>query len=38
MSNAQNERVIGRVKRVNGPVIEAQGVTDSLMLELVHVG
>ncbi len=38
MSSAQNERVIGRVERVNGPVIEARGVTDSLMLELVQVG
>ncbi len=35
---AEQERVIGRVERVNGPVIEARGVTDSIMLELVHVG
>ncbi len=34
----EQERVIGRVNRVNGPVIEARGVTDSIMLELVHVG
>jgi len=32
------ERIIGKVKRVNGPVIEATGVTDAMMLELVYVG
>jgi V/A-type H+-transporting ATPase subunit A len=32
------ERIIGQVQRVNGPVIEAQGVTDAIMLELVRVG
>ena len=32
------ERIIGQVKRVNGPVIIAMGVTDAMMLELVHVG
>ena len=32
------ERIIGQVRRVNGPVIEAQGVTDAIMLELVRVG
>ncbi len=32
------ERIIGRVKRVNGPVITARGVTDAKMLELVRVG
>jgi len=32
------ERIIGEVKRVNGPVIEAKGVTDAMMLELVRVG
>jgi V/A-type H+-transporting ATPase subunit A len=32
------ERIIGRVRRVNGPVIEARGVTDAMMLELVRVG
>ena len=31
------ERIIGQVKRVNGPVIEAKGVTDAMMLELVRV-
>ena len=33
-----NERIIGQVRRVNGPVIEAMGVTDARMLELVKVG
>ncbi|HOV62869.1 MAG TPA: V-type ATP synthase subunit A [Spirochaetia bacterium] len=33
-----SERIIGQVKRVNGPVIEATGVTDAIMLELVRVG
>lgn len=32
------ERIIGRVKRVNGPVIIAMGITDAMMLELVYVG
>ena len=32
-----NERLIGRVKRVNGPVIEAEGITDAMMMELVRV-
>jgi V/A-type H+-transporting ATPase subunit A len=32
------ERIIGQVRRVNGPVIEAEGVTDAIMLELVRVG
>jgi V/A-type H+/Na+-transporting ATPase subunit A len=32
------ERIIGQVSRVNGPVIEAQGITDAQMMELVHVG
>jgi len=32
------ERIIGRVKRVNGPVIIAMGITDAMMLELVNVG
>ncbi|MCL2705346.1 MAG: V-type ATP synthase subunit A, partial [Spirochaetaceae bacterium] len=31
------ERIIGQVKRVNGPVIEAMGITDAMMLELVKV-
>ena len=33
-----SERIIGQVGRVNGPVIEAYGVTDAIMLELVRVG
>jgi V/A-type H+-transporting ATPase subunit A len=32
------ERIIGQVRRVNGPVIEATGVSDAMMLELVRVG
>lgn len=32
------ERVIGQVYRVNGPVIEAMGVRDAMMFELVRVG
>jgi V/A-type H+-transporting ATPase subunit A len=32
------ERIIGQVWRVNGPVIEAAGITDAMMLELVRVG
>lgn len=33
-----NERILGQVKRVNGPVIEAMGISDASMLELVKVG
>lgn len=33
-----SERVIGQVKRVAGPVVEAGNVTDVKMLELVYVG
>lgn len=32
------ERIIGQVRRVNGPVIEAMGISDARMLELVRVG
>ncbi len=32
------ERIIGKVKRVNGPVITARGITDAQMMELVRVG
>jgi V/A-type H+-transporting ATPase subunit A len=32
------ERIIGQVKRVNGPVIEVMGITDAEMFELVRVG
>jgi V/A-type H+-transporting ATPase subunit A len=31
-------RIIGKVKRVNGPVIEVMGITDAQMFELVRVG
>lgn len=31
------ERLIGRVRRVNGPVIEAEFITDAMMTELVRV-
>ncbi|MDX9899570.1 MAG: V-type ATP synthase subunit A [Spirochaetia bacterium] len=33
-----NERILGQVRRVNGPVIEAMGISDARMLELVRVG
>ncbi|MBA7682790.1 V-type ATP synthase alpha chain [subsurface metagenome] len=33
-----NERIIGQIRRVNGPVIEAMGIQDAMMLELVRVG
>jgi V/A-type H+-transporting ATPase subunit A len=33
-----SERIIGEVKRVNGPVIEMMGITDAEMFELVRVG
>ncbi len=32
------QRIIGEVKRVNGPVIEVSGITDAMMFELVKVG
>lgn len=32
------KRVIGKVKRVNGPVIIAKDITDAKMMELVYVG
>lgn len=32
-----NERIIGYVKRVNGPVIEAMGITNAMMFEFVRV-
>lgn len=31
-------RIIGRVYRVNGPVIEASDITDAMMMELVRIG
>ena len=33
-----SDRIIGQVKRVNGPVIEVMGITDAEMYELVRVG
>jgi V/A-type H+/Na+-transporting ATPase subunit A len=33
-----SERIVGYIRRVNGPVIEAGGVQDAMMMELVHVG
>jgi V/A-type H+-transporting ATPase subunit A len=32
------ERIIGQVRRVNGPVIEVGNITDAMMQELVRVG
>ncbi len=32
------ERIIGKVQRVNGPVIEAANISDAMMMELVRVG
>jgi V/A-type H+-transporting ATPase subunit A len=32
------DRIIGQIKRVNGPVIEVMGITDAEMFELVWVG
>jgi len=32
------DRIVGQVKRVNGPVIEVMGITDAEMFELVRVG
>ena len=31
------DRIVGTVKRVNGPVLTATGITDARMMELVHV-
>jgi len=31
-------RIVGQVKRVNGPVITVKGITDAMMMELVNVG
>ncbi len=32
------ERIIGKIKRINGPVVEVKEITDALMLEMVKVG
>lgn len=31
-------RIVGQVKRVNGPVITVKGITDAMMMELVRIG
>ncbi len=31
-------RIIGQVRRVNGPVITVKGITDAMMMELVRIG
>ena len=31
-------RIVGQVKRVNGPVLTIKGIDDAAMMELVHVG
>lgn len=33
-----NERIIGKIKRVNGPVLIVKGIQDARMMELVHIG
>jgi V/A-type H+-transporting ATPase subunit A len=33
-----SDRIIGQIKRINGPVIEVMGITDAEMFELVWVG
>ncbi|MBN1646983.1 MAG: V-type ATP synthase subunit A [Spirochaetales bacterium] len=32
------ERIIGTIKRINGPVVEVRDIDDALMLEMVRVG
>jgi V/A-type H+-transporting ATPase subunit A len=32
------DRVIGHIRRINGPVVEVAGVTDAMIMELVQVG
>ena len=32
------DRIVGTVQRVNGPVIIVRGITDAMMMELIHVG
>ena len=32
------ERIIGQIRRINGPVVEVKGVTDATMMELVYIG
>ncbi len=33
-----SERIVGRVSRINGPVVEARNIEDAMMMELVYVG
>ncbi len=33
-----DERIIGQIRRINGPVVEIKGVTDATMMELVYLG
>jgi V/A-type H+-transporting ATPase subunit A len=33
-----SERIIGKIKRVNGPVLIVKGIKDARMMELVHIG
>jgi V/A-type H+/Na+-transporting ATPase subunit A len=33
-----SDRIIGKIKRVNGPVVEVMGITDAEMFEMVRVG
>ncbi|MFA5698551.1 MAG: V-type ATP synthase subunit A [Sphaerochaeta sp.] len=33
-----NERIIGKIKRVNGPVLIVKEIKDAQMMELVHIG
>lgn len=33
-----DQAVIGRVKRVNGPVVTVSGITNASMMELVYIG
>lgn len=32
------ERIIGQIRRINGPVVEVKGVTDATMMELIYLG
>lgn len=32
------ERIVGQIKRVNGPIVEVKGITDATMMELLYVG
>lgn len=32
------DRIIGTIRRINGPVITAEGISNAIMMELVHAG